>query len=340
MRTMMFGRALFGLLLAQSCQACDLCAIYNADNTVAGSSSGFSFSIAPQYIPYRTTQFEGEEVEVPNPSYVDSLITHLVPAYNFSESFGINFNVPVTYLKFRRTDVEYSPGELPDFKTEKGTEFGLGDMALIGRVTVFQHREMEYGILVNILGGVKFPTGDASRLSDEVEQSRIYESLLPPGTVHEDPLGHSISSVHQHSLALGSGSYDGIFGLTLNTRWQRWFFNSQFQYYLRTEGEAGFTYGDEIMVSGGPGLFITLSRAATLSLQFNVVYDTMGRDELLGRLSDQTGMTGWYVGPLMSLSWGNHFSANVGIDLPLNIENNGFQSVPDYRLHGGVSWRF
>ena len=28
------------------------------------------------------------------------------------------------------------------------------------------------------------------------------------------------------------------------------------------------------------------------------------------------------------------------IDLPLRIANNGFQNVPDYRLHGGLSWRF
>jgi hypothetical protein len=117
------------------------------------------------------------------------------------------------------------------------------------RFTVFQSQTMQQGLTVNLLGAVKFPTGDASRLDDEVMQSEIFQSLLPPGTPH-DPLGHSISSVHQHMLALGSGSYDGVFGLTENARWRRWFLNGQLQYYLRTTGEAGFRYGDELLISG------------------------------------------------------------------------------------------
>src|SRR6185436_19384933 len=101
-------------------------------------------------------------------------------------------------------------------------------------------------------------------------------------------------SVHQHSLALGSGSFDGVFGLTANGRWQRWFINGQFQYYLRTEGESGFQYGDELIVSGGPGVFVLLNRDYSLSLQANAVYDTMARDEVLGQPSNQTGLTAWY----------------------------------------------
>jgi len=68
---------------------------------------------------------------------------------------------------------------------------------------------MEYGIAVNVLGGVKFPTGDTDRIADEVNQTRIFDSFLPPAA--HDPLGHAISGVHQHDLSLGSGSFDGIF---------------------------------------------------------------------------------------------------------------------------------
>ena len=81
----------------------------------------------------------------------------------------------------------------------------------------------------------------------------------------------SIASVHLHDISAGSGSYDGVAGLTLNTRWQRWFFNSQFQYYIRTGGESGFRYGDELMVSGGRGGYVLLSKKCTLSLQANAV---------------------------------------------------------------------
>src|SRR5262249_51844613 len=158
--------------------------------------------------------------------------------------------------------------------------------------------------------------------------------FLPPATPH-DPLGHSIASVHEHELALGSGSYDGIFGATVNARYRRFFLNGQFQYYLRTEGESGFIFGDELMVSGGPGAFILLSHGWTLSLQANGVYDTQARDQLLGRVSDRTGLTAWYFGPLLAFTMSDHFSANLGVDVPLRITNNGFQSVPNYAVHGG-----
>jgi hypothetical protein len=332
--------AVVGLALAGgTAHACELCAIYTATTARGESSGGFLFTISEQFIPYRTPQFYGKEVHPVNPDFLDSSITHLVPSYNFSPRLGVSLSLPLNYRDFQRTDVRYSLSGPPVLETQRGTELDLGDIALIGRATVFQKTEMRWGVVLNLLGGVKFPTGDTSHLQDEVEQSRIFESLLPPNTPH-DPLGHSISSVHQHDLSPGSGSYDGIFGLTLNARWQRLLFNSQFQYYLRTEGESGFHYGDELMISGGPGGYLLLTRACTLSLQANAVYDTTGRDELLGRVSDRTGSTAWYLGPQLGFTWLAHFSANAGVDIPLHITNNGFQNVPNYRVHAGVAWRF
>jgi hypothetical protein len=235
--------------------------------------------------------------------------------------------------------VRYALSGADAFFTERGCESGLGDVALIGRFAVLDVAHMKYGIVVNLLGGVKFPTGDSERLTDEVEQTLIFDARLPPGTPH-DPLGHSRSAVHPHDLAPGSGSFDGILGLTLNSRWQRWFFNSQLQYYWRTEGESSFQYGNELMLSGGPGGYLLLDEKFTLSLQANAAYETRARDRLLGRESDRTEMTAWYAGPQMLFTCGNHFSALAGADLPVRIENNGFQAVANYRFHGSVAWRF
>jgi hypothetical protein len=327
------------LAVAHLAEACELCAIYSAGTAQSQAESGFLFTVSEQYIPYETPQFEGKEVTISNPSYVDASITHVVPGYNFNSWLGVSVNIPVAYLNFRRTDLRYSLTAPPVLFTEKGSKFGLGDTALIGRVTLYRKSAMRYAVSVNLLGGVKFPTGDASRLDNEVAQARLFESLIPPGTPH-DPLGHSIASVHPHMLALGSGSYDGVFGLTANARWKRWFFNGQFQYYLRTKGEAGFQYGNELIVSGGPGAYVFFGDAWTLSLQANAIYDTMGRDELIGKISDRTGETAWYMGPFLTLTIGDRFSANAGVDVPLRIANKGFQSVPDYELRGGISWRF
>jgi hypothetical protein len=331
--------ALLVFFLAQGAWGCELCAIYGADNALGQSGSGFIFTLSEQYIPYDVSQLAGNEIKLANPNYVNSWVTHLVAGYNFSPAFGVNLNLPFTYLDFKRTDLRYSLTALPALFTEKSTEFGLSDLALVGRFSMVRKQSMHYSLFVTLLGGIKFPTGDASRLEDEVNQSKIFQSFLPPGTPH-DPLAHSITSVHQHMLALGSGSYDGVFGLTENARWQRWFLNAQFQYYLRTEGEAGFQYGDELLLSGGPGGFLWLGESFTVALQLNALYDVMRRDELLGQSSDRTGSTSWFIGPLMSFTWGSRFSLTAGVDLPLRIANNGFQSVPSFRAEAGISYRF
>jgi len=326
------------MLSALSGMACDLCAIYSATDAREGSSGGFHFTIAEQFIPFGTPRLEGEKVSSSSGDFLDNSITHLVPGYNFSERFGVSLNLPVIYRSFQRSDLRYSLTGPPVFEVERDSEFGPGDVALIGRFTVFDLREMKRGFVVNVLAGVKFPTGDTDRIRDEIEQTTIFDSLLPPGTSH-DPLGHSVSGVHQHELSPGSGSFDGIFGLTLNSRWDRWFFNAQAQYYLRTEGE-GFEFGDELLVSGGLGAYLITHPRYTLSFQGVAVYETMARDRVLGRKSDRTGLTAWYLGPQLGFTWGDRLSIQAGADLPLRVSNNGFQNVPDYRFHGGFTLRF
>jgi hypothetical protein len=339
MRWTAAGLAVVAMLAAATAPACELCAIYSADSARGASEGGFLFSISEQFIEAGRIQFEGEEVETMNGDHLQSSVTHFVPTWNFSPRFGVSFSMPVVYRSFRRTDLRYFPGGTQSLVMEEGDEFGLGDVSLVGRVNVFQKSEMDYGFTVNVLGGVKFPTGDTDRIREEVEQSRIFESFFP-GQPHADPLSHSLSSVHEHDISPGSGSYDGIVGLTANARWKRWIFNAQFQYYIRTPGESDFEYGDDLMVSGGPGAYLLLKDTFTLLLQANAGYETRARDTVLGRKSDRTGMTAWYLGPQLALTWGEHFAANAGVDIPLSIANNGFQNVPDYRIHGGVSVRF
>jgi hypothetical protein len=319
--------------------ACDLCAIYSADNAREQRKTGLVLTVSEAFVSYHTVLFNDQKVSGSDLDINDSSITHIVPSYNFNARFGLNLNLPVVYHNFKRTELRYSLTAPPVLRTEQSSELGFGDMSLIARCTLFDVAEMKYGFSATILAGVKFPTGDTDRIADEVEQTRIFDALLPPGTPH-DPLGHSISGVHQHDLSPGSGSYDGIFGLTFRSRWSRLFLNAQFQYYLRTEGESGFTYGDEIMASGGPGLYLLLHEGFTMNLQGIVSYDSMARDELAGRVSNRTGSTAWYLGPQLGLTVGERFSAVAGVDLPLIITANGLQNVPDYRVHAGLSWRF
>lgn len=106
------------------------------------------------------------------------------------------------------------------------------------------------------------------------------------------------------------------------------------------EGAGEYRFADELMVSGGPGAFLWLSKNFTCSLDLNASYDTQGSDQIFGRTSGHTGMTAWYSGPHLAFTWKSHLSAQAGIDIPLRIANRGFQNVPDYRFSASVTWRF
>lgn len=324
----------FGLLgwLTIPSSACELCAIYGASGA-NGDTSGFLFTVAEQYISAHTLQGEGKPFNaIPflNEAYLDTLFTHLVPGYNFSSRVGLSLNAPILYRDFRRTQLLTTGGAVD----ETGSITGLGDVALIGRLNLFQKNTMKRSVSVNLLAGVKFPTGDTERLDDEVRDAKADLAQFGPGHPHG-----AIGGIHQHDLTLGSGSYDGVFGLTSNFRWKQWFFNNQIQYYLRTEGHS-YEFGDQWIVSGGPGIFVPLGEQSTVSLQANAFYESSARDKIIGQVFQQTGMTAWYLGPLINFTFGEHFSANAGVEIPLHIYNHGLQTVPDYRIRGGFTWRF
>ena len=318
-------------LLAGRLWACELCAIYNADAAGKGAGLGFSLAVAEQYIPYRTVQLDGRELppSILDQAFLDSSTTHVVPGWNFSDAFSLSLSLPIIHNEFKRFQLT-GTGIL----AEAGDETGLGDLVLIGRWRVLQTSRGPASLSVSLLAGVKFPTGDDERLQEEVDLTRALDAIY--GIGHQ----HSISGVHLSDLALGSGSYDGVMGVTANARWQRLFCNAQFQYYLRTPGESGYRFGDEWMISGGPGLFLFLHETRALSLQLLASYDTSEPDTVLGRENRNTGMTAISLGPQLQLTLGDRFSANAGVDIPINIDNQGLQNVPDYRFHAGVSFRF
>lgn len=314
-------------------RACDLCAVYNADAATGESTQGFSFTISEQFIPYDTVQLDGDEVSAPalDAIYLDRSITHIVPTWNFSDRYGISINLPIIYQRFEHSQIIPNA---PFIVTESDEEVGLGDASLIGRVTVYKAQSENAACSINVLGGIKFPTGDTDRIEEEVALTELWEPI--GGAEHN----HAVGGVHLRDLALGSGSYDGVFGLTVNSRWRRWFASGQFQYYLRTKGESDYEFGDEWMISGGPGFFVFLEKSFTLGVQALATYDKMNPDELSGNRRPNTGMTAVYLGPQINAAIGANFTVNAGLDIPVEIDNRGLQNVPDFRFHGGVTFRF
>lgn len=300
---------------AQPVLACDFCAIYSAMETSAGK--GFYGGVAEQFTHFGTMQNEG--VEVPNEAgqFLDSSISQLFAGYNFCERFGVQFNAPLIYRSFKRPE---------GFVTDRGTESGIGDVSLIGKGTIYRHQTGNCTVLGNVFAGVKFPTGSADRIKEEFNEVEV------PGAPE--------SGIHGHDLTLGSGSFDGIIGGSVYARCRRAFFSAGVQYSIRSEGDFGYQFANDLTWSGGPGVLLVLKEKCSLSLQAKVSGETKGKDTFQGEKAEDTGITSVYLGPEITATWREKLNVEIGVDLPVSIDNTALQAVPDYRIHAALTWSF
>ncbi len=247
---------------------------------------------------------------------IESSVEQVFVGYNINNRFGLQLNLPVIYRSFQRPR-----GSVID----SGTEFGIGDVSLIGNFLVYQKLQEDFTFNWSVLGGIKFPTGDSSRLNEPDVDS------VPPLPA---------SGIGGHDLALGSGSYDGVVGTGLSARWNKLFFSANLQYAIRSEGDFGHQYANDLTWSGGPGVYLALNHNDTLALQAVVSGETKGKDTFNNVPDGDSAETIVYAGPQISFTWSSKVSAQVGLDLPVSIDNSGVQLVPDYRARAAITWRF
>jgi len=303
---------------AQPALACDLCAIYAASQARGEAGRGLFAGVAEQYTHFGTVQVDGHEVSNPSGQYLDSSISQLFAGYNLSERFGLQFNVPVIYRSFQRPD---SKGDI-----DRGTESGVGDVSLLATLTPYQKLAEDFTFNWTVLAGMKFPTGSSDRIKEELNE--VEEPIGPP------------SGIHGHDLTLGTGSYDGIVGTGIFTRWHQGFLVVNVQYAIRTKGDFDYEFANDLTWAGGPGYYIALRHQYTLSLQAVVSGEYKGKDTFRGESAEDTGVTAVYLGPQLNFTWGENLAAYLAADLPVSIENTSLQTVPDYRIRGGFTWHF
>ena len=149
---------------------CELCAIYSADSAMGQSSGGFSLNVSEQFTPFGTVQLDGRELphSILDKASVDTSMTHFAPTWNYSEHFGVSLSLPLVHHRFNRFQLTST-----NILTESGSETGLGDLALIVRYAPIRYVTMKSSLIVNLLGGVKFPTGDPQRLREEVAGAEL-----------------------------------------------------------------------------------------------------------------------------------------------------------------------
>jgi hypothetical protein len=304
------------LLATQPVLACDICAVYSQTEAQGGTGKGFYAGTAEQFTHIGTLQEDGQKVDNTVGQRIVSSVSQIFAGYNFNDRFGLQLNLPViyrSYIRPRGSEIEH------------GSVSGIGDLSLLGKYTVYQRTRKESTISLAVLGGLKLPTGDASRLAE-------------PEVENEEPLPES--GIAGHDLALGSGSVDGIIGGTFSVRWEHLFVNGGVQYAIRTEGSYGHQYANDLTWSGGPGYYFALREDYTLSLQVLASGEAKGKDSFHGVKDEDSAATIVYFGPQLNFSWTDKLSVQAGLDLPVSIDNTGLQAVPDYRVHAAVTWKF
>jgi hypothetical protein len=303
-------KILFSVVLAGACTqpvlGCDLCSVYAATEAQGGSGKGFFGGVAEQFTHFGTVQEDGHKVASEG-QYIDSSVAQVFAGYNFNNNVGVQLNLPVIYRAFGS-------------ETIHGTELGIGDVSLVGTFTAYRHLSERFNFSWTLLGGVKFPTGDSSRLNTP-------DSELPEG-------------IGGHDLALGSGSYDGLVGTGVSGRWKRLFASASLQYAIRSEGDFQHQYANDLTWFGGPGVYLVLGHQYTLSLQAVVSGETKGKDTFSGVPDGDSAETLVYLGPQVNLTWGSRLAVVAGVDLPVSRDNSGLQVLPDYRVRGAVTLRF
>jgi hypothetical protein len=292
-------------------------------------------AVAEQFTHFGTLQFEGDEIDNPTGQYLDSSITQLVAGYNINTRFALQLSVPLIYREFKRPE---------GFAIDRGNVGGLGDLSLLLKTVAFHYasparrtfavggknpvateQEPDFAASALLLTGIKFPTGDSSRLQEEFHEIEI------PGAPQ--------SGIHGHDLTLGTGSYDGIFGEQNSLRYKNVFLETNVLFTLRGDGSHQYHFANELLWSAGPGYYFVRNRETTAGLQFVVSGEHKDVDRFRGAKAVDTGIDSVFLGPRLVASHGR-FSAEIAVDLPVSIDNTALQAVPDYRVRAGVSIQF
>ena len=303
--------------------------------TSASWAAGWYAAVGEQFSRFATVQVDGREVSNPTGQYENSSITQLVAGYSINDRFALQLGIPLIYREFKRPE---------GFAIDHGTVGGPGDVSLLLKTVAFHYasagrrtlefegknpvaveHEPDFTVSAVLLTGLKFPTGDASRLKEEFHEVNV------PGAPE--------SGIHGHDLTLGTGSFDGIFGEQTSVRYKNIFVETNVQFTLRGDGAHQYHFANDVVWNGGPGYYPVRQRDMIIRAQFVVSGEYKDVDRFRGKKAEDTGITSTFVGPRIVASRGR-WSAEIAAEFPVSIDNTALQVVPDYRLRGAISFHF
>lgn len=309
--------------------ACDLCSVYTA-GMARGERSGWFAGVSEQFTRYDELRDEGHRIEEDSGQYLDSSITQVFLGYGVTDKLSVQVNAPYIYRRFKRPEGD---------EIEKGTVSGLGDVSAVAQYELVRHDDEDQTWSWHVLGGVKFGTGDADRLKEELEEGHEEgpEEAIIKHDGHDDgPIG----GIHGHDLALGSGSTDFIVGTSAYYRAGRWYGVGDIQYAIRRTGDFDYRFGNDLQWTLSGGRYLVLEHDRTVSLQFNLSGEDKDYDELDGTRLDDTHARILFLGPQLGFTWGPRWSLELRAEAPVDTENSSIQTTAGWRARAAFVARF
>lgn len=296
---------------ATSARACDTCGctLVPPDETIL--QEGWQLGISEQFTAFDRLRLDSQPIDNPLHEHFESSITTLLLGYNFNDRIGLQADLPYVHRSFAR---------VMEGMRQTGTVSGLGDATLLARYTLLHRKSARGSLILNVLGGLKLPTGSAGYLKEQ--------------------MGAMDSAVGGHDLALGSGSVDEILHTSFYWRQDRFMANGSLRYSFRNTGSYGYRFADEFQWDVGPGYYLTFKPRSSLALQVDFNGTIKDTDRLARAPVVDTGVNQVYVGPRVTATWNGNSNAFLGVDLPIHQTNTDLQLVPSYRIRGGASFRF
>jgi len=307
--------------------ACDLCRIYESARNDVPQSETLRLGLVEQFTAFDRVQRESHKIDNEEHQHLESSITQVVGVYDINELLSVQASLPYINRRYKRVEEE---------TTSRGTEAGIGDLTILLRAFPIRWSRENTIVNLSIFGGLKVPTGDSDRLKEELEEGHHDIEIRHGGEHHGGTEDSAPSAIHGHDLALGSGSVDVPLGASLMAHWGRFLIGTSGQYTIRTEGGHSYEYADDILWSAGPGVALLFAHEDQVVLRAVLSGEYKRND----KGQSDTALSSLFLGPELSANFGDRFSTDIAVDLPLDVDNSGVQAIPTSRIRAAVTWRF
>ena len=280
---------------------------------------------------FRSSSFLSPELEDSfgkKKQYLFSNISQINLSQPLSQNLDLEFSLPVIYREYRR---------LEKSGFERDRKFGVGDFSIFFKKEAvkeisFNKQKSVYASSY-LRAGVKLPTGSDDELKEELDEVISLlggtESSLTSGTL-----------VGGDDIALGTGSFDYVFGAGSILEYKDVSLDINLSYSYKKEGAHHYRFGNDFQWN------LLLAKKFIEKEKFNFFYgirlsgENKEEDKILGVKLDNTDERNIYLGPEFFLSFSSKLQAKFGILAPVHAESSSDDVVPKIRAVSGISYMF